>query len=120
MPDRGRCSVVRMKFELETLFIEEACRTSALATRVIAAAPDAAFRCATSRMAASPRGRADVADPFGAGKRRMVIMRRRRPFLMACPAGSAEVRLLRIPGADARVELPDGLQLLLSAGIRRR
>ena len=39
---------------------------------------------------------------------------------MAVSGGFLEVRLLRIPGAHARVELPDGLQLLLPAGIRRR
>jgi DNA repair photolyase len=31
-----------------------------------------------------------AADPFAAGKRRMVVMRRHSPFLMACPAGSAQ------------------------------
>ena len=30
------------------------------------------------------------ADPFAAGKRRLILMRRRSPFLMACPAGSGE------------------------------
>jgi spore photoproduct lyase len=29
-------------------------------------------------------------DPFGAGKRRLVVTKRQTPFLMACPAGSAK------------------------------
>ena len=79
-----------MKFELETLFIEEACRTSALATRLLAGLPaDVAIRfVADGRAAARPS--AESADPFGAGKRRMVLMRRRGNFLMGCPAGSTE------------------------------
>ena len=33
---------------------------------------------------------AHATDPFAAGKRRMVVMRRRTPFLMGCPAGSSD------------------------------
>lgn len=41
---------------------------------------------------ARPAAMADrgQADPFAAGKRRLILMRRRSPFLMACPAGSGE------------------------------
>jgi DNA repair photolyase len=79
-----------MKFELDAIDIEEGVRTSALARRVISAAPPevAVSYVADGREAARPL--AGVADSFAAGKRRMVIMRRRAPFLMACPAGSSE------------------------------
>jgi len=79
-----------MKFELETLFIEEACRTSRLATRVLAGLPAQVpvHYVADGRTAALRSG--ESADPFGAGKRRMVLMRRRGNFLMGCPAGSTE------------------------------
>ena len=43
---------------------------------------------ADGRIAARPAIRS--ADPFASGKRRMVVMKRRAPFLMACPAGSAK------------------------------
>jgi len=36
------------------------------------------------------RPQAGVRDPFGAGKRRLVIARRKTPFLMPCPAGSSK------------------------------
>jgi spore photoproduct lyase len=79
-----------MKFDLDDIYIEDACRESALARRVIARAPSlvpVSF-VADGRLAARPL--ASVGDSFAAGKRRMVIMRRRSPFLMACPAGSAK------------------------------
>ncbi|HEX3408910.1 MAG TPA: hypothetical protein VHS07_01450 [Candidatus Binataceae bacterium] len=80
-----------MKFELDAIYIEEGVRTSALASRVVAAAAPpgiAVSYVGDGREAARPL--AGVADAFGAGKRRMVIMRRRAPFLMACPAGSSQ------------------------------
>src|SRR5262249_38520656 len=36
------------------------------------------------------------------------------------PGGLGEICLLRIPGADTCLKLPDGLQVLLSAGTRRQ
>lgn len=79
-----------MNFELETLFIEEACRASALATRVLARLPaQVEVRYVADGRAAALPSR-EAADPFGAGKRRMVLMRRRGSFLMGCPAGSTE------------------------------
>jgi len=77
-----------MKFELDAIYIEEGVRTSALARRVIGTVPPhvAVSYVADGREAARPI--VEVEDAFGAGKRRMVIMRRRAPFLMACPAGS--------------------------------
>ncbi len=79
-----------MKFELDAIHIEEGSRTSALARRVISALPPevGVSYVADGREAARPI--AGAAGSFGAGKRRMVIMRRRAPFLMACPAGSSE------------------------------
>ena len=79
-----------MKFDLDHIYIEDACRDSALAQRVLARAADVApvSFIDDGRVAARPR--ADVTDSFASGKRRMIIMRRRSPFLMACPAGSAK------------------------------
>ena len=79
-----------MKFELDTIVIEDACRDTALARRVVARAPSsiAIDYVADGRAATMPT--AGTADSFGAGKRRIVVMKRRSPFLMACPAGSAE------------------------------
>ncbi|HKV54602.1 MAG TPA: hypothetical protein VJN94_08140 [Candidatus Binataceae bacterium] len=79
-----------MKFKLDAVLIEEDCRTSTLAARVAGAIPSfVELRyVADGRHAARPLPGAD--DAFGAGKRRMVVMRRRGPFLMGCPAASAE------------------------------
>ena len=107
-----------MKFDLDAIYIEDACRDTALAKRVLARAASVApvSFVADGRAAALPP--VGGADSFAAGKRRMVIMRRRSPFLMACP-GCRQIRVLRIFSSHARVELPDGLQLLLPAGVRR-
>src|SRR6266481_4505926 len=79
-----------MNFEMDEIVIEERCRPSALATRVISRAPATVpvNFIADARDAIRPT--ASAADPFGAGKRRMAVMHRRAPFLMACPAGSSE------------------------------
>ena len=79
-----------MNFDLDAVYIEEQCRRSALATRVRERIPPAVplRYVADGREAALPRQ--TERDPFGAGKRRMVVMNRKAPFLMACPAGSAE------------------------------
>lgn len=79
-----------MNFELDMVMIEEGCRQSALAARILRRLPAdvPVGYVADGRTAA--RARTGAADPFGEGKRRMVVMRRRGPFLMACPAGSAE------------------------------
>ena len=79
-----------MKFDLDRIYIEDACRDRALARRVLAHTPSIApvSFVADGRLAA--RTVAEGADSFAAGKRRMVIMRRRSQFLMACPAGSAK------------------------------
>jgi len=78
-----------MKFELDTVTIEDCCRTSALAQRIMSGIP------ASVGVGYVPDGRIaarrlpDVRDPFGTSKRRMVVMRRRGPFLMGCPASSS-------------------------------
>ena len=79
-----------MKFELDAVYVEAAMSASALARRVIAALPGAVpvYTVADGRIAA--RADRGAADSFAAGKRRMVIMRRRTRFLMGCPAASNE------------------------------
>jgi len=79
-----------MKFDLDHIYIEEACRDTAVARRVTARASSVTpiSFVDDGRIAARPI--AGVTDSFAAGKRRLVIMRRRSPFLMACPAGSAK------------------------------
>jgi spore photoproduct lyase len=82
--------VARMKFELDALLIEEASRTSALAARVTAALPAQVTVHYVADGRESARPQLGPSDPFGAGKRRMILMRRRGAFLMGCPAGSNE------------------------------
>src|SRR3984893_10063549 len=79
-----------MNFELDEIVIEDGCRQSALAARVISRAPAGVpvNFVADARVVVRPL--AEAADPFDAGKRRMVVMRRRSSFLMGCPAGSSE------------------------------
>ena len=79
-----------MKFNLDSVFVEHGCAESALATRVLRALPSGVpvTHFADSREAARPESGA--LDPFGTGKRRLVIMRRKTPFLMPCPAGSSK------------------------------
>src|ERR1700738_2597227 len=79
-----------MNFELDEIVIEDGCRQSALAARVISGAPAGVpvNFVADARVVGRPL--AEAADPFCAGKRRMAVMRRRASFLMACPAGSSE------------------------------
>jgi spore photoproduct lyase len=79
-----------MNFELDALYIEEDARTSPLAQRVITRVlPEVEKHfVADGRIAA--RSLPGTADAFGAGKRRLVLMRRRGAFLMGCPAGSSK------------------------------
>ncbi len=78
-----------MNFDLDEIVIEEQCRPSPLAARVTAACAGVPVRF-TADARHDIRPDPNAADPFGAGKRRMVVMNRRTPFLMACPAGSSE------------------------------
>jgi DNA repair photolyase len=77
-----------MKFELDSVVIEESCRDSALAVRILGGIPSSVpvRYVADGRIAA--RRSARVSDPFGAGKRQMVVLPRHGPFLMGCPASS--------------------------------
>ncbi|MGA9723832.1 MAG: spore photoproduct lyase family protein [Candidatus Binatus sp.] len=79
-----------MKFDLDAVFVEHECTGSALATRILRAIPGEVpvTRVADTREAARPE--AAARDPFRAGKRRLVIARRKTPFLMPCPAGSSK------------------------------
>jgi spore photoproduct lyase len=79
-----------MKFDFDAIYIEDACRETALARRVITRVESVAPVSFVVDGHAAALPFAGVADSFAAGKRRMVIMRRRSPFLMACPAGSAK------------------------------
>jgi spore photoproduct lyase len=78
-----------MKFAIDALIVEAASRESALAERMVralgATVPVSHVDDARDATRPSPGD-----DPFGAGKRRVVVMKRRAPFLMACPAGSAK------------------------------
>jgi len=76
-----------MKFDLDAVFIEHGCADSALAARIVRAIPaDVPVReVSDAREVAMP-----ARDQFGAGKRMMIVARRKTPFLMACPAGSAK------------------------------
>jgi spore photoproduct lyase len=84
----GNWNSAKMKFQLDTLVIEESCRASALAERVVTSIPPSVEvkYVVDGRLATRPQ--ADVADPFGAGKRRMVVLPRRSSFLVGCPANS--------------------------------
>jgi len=82
-------SVAPMKFELDSIIIEEGCRTTAVANRVIAGADGIPVQFVDDARAAA-RLDPSAADSFAAGKRRMILMNRRSPFLMGCPAGSNE------------------------------
>ena len=79
-----------MKFQIDTVVIEESCRVSTLARRILDGIPASVeVRYVTDgRIAARPL--ADVPDPFGVGKRRMVVLRRRGSFLVGCPANSTQ------------------------------
>ncbi|HSU91961.1 MAG TPA: radical SAM protein [Sporolactobacillaceae bacterium] len=76
-----------MKFDLDAVFIEHRCADTALAASVIRAIPAdvPVNHVADAREVAMP-----ARDQFGAGKRMMIISRRKTPFLMACPAGSSK------------------------------
>ena len=83
-------SVVLIKFDLDTVLVEERCRTSPLAERVIAAIGDHVPVQFIDDARTFIRPDHTARDPFAASKRRMVLMRRSAPFLMGCPAGSNE------------------------------
>src|SRR5260221_12998415 len=79
-----------MNFDLDAVFVEDGCAGSALATRILGALPHEVpvTHVADAREVTRPATGAH--DPFGSGKRRLVIARRETPFLMPCPAGSSK------------------------------
>ena len=81
-----------MKFDLDSVFVEHGCADSALATRVLHALPRdvPVTHVGDNDAREATRPASGVRDPFGAGKRRLVIARRKTPFLMPCPAGSSK------------------------------
>ncbi len=80
-----------MRFELDAVLIEERCRASALAARVTAAVgPAVEVRYVADGREHARALKTAQGDQFGRGKRRLVIMERRAPFLLGCPAGSSE------------------------------
>src|SRR5271169_4492080 len=81
-----------MKFDLDSVFIEHGCADSALATRVLRALPRDVHvtHVGDNETREAARPASGVIDPFGAGKRRLLIARRKTPFLMPCPAGSSK------------------------------
>lgn len=79
-----------MKFDLDAVFVEDGCANSALATRVLRALPHGVPVTHVDDAREVSRPEPGAPDPFGAGKRRLVIARRKTPFLMPCPAGSSK------------------------------
>ncbi|HLH75796.1 MAG TPA: hypothetical protein VKV28_03215 [Candidatus Binataceae bacterium] len=79
-----------MNFELDRIVIEQEFRSGALARRVLAGLPAGVAVEYVDDGRAATRPDTQFADPFVAGKRRLVLMRRRSPFVMACPAGGGE------------------------------
>ena len=81
-----------MKFDLDAVFVEHGCAGSALATRIVRALPRdvPVTHVADNDTREATRPASGARDPFGAGKRRLVIARRKTPFLTPCPAGSSE------------------------------
>ena len=78
-----------MTFDVDALVVEEASRGSALANRLVrglGASVPVTYVSDAHEATRAMRG----ADPLGAGKRRLVVRKRRAPFLMGCPAGSAQ------------------------------
>ncbi len=79
-----------MKFDLDAVFVEHGCADSALAARILRSIPRDVPVTHIEDGREVSRAEPGARDPFGAGKRRMVIARRKTPFLMACPAGSSK------------------------------
>jgi len=81
-----------MKFDLDAVLVEHGCANSALTTRVLRSIPPhvPVTHVADNETREAARPESGAPDPFGAGKRRLVIARRKTPFLMPCPAGSSK------------------------------
>ncbi len=79
-----------MNFELDRVFIEEEFRGGTMARRVRERLPSHVSVVYVPDGRPAALADRSQPDPFAAGKRRLILMRRRSPFLMACPAGSGE------------------------------
>src|SRR3984957_12851750 len=79
-----------MKFELDAVYVERGCEDSALAARVLRAIPRDVPVTHVDDAREASRPASGARDPFGAGKRRLVVSHRKTPFLMPCPAGSSK------------------------------
>jgi spore photoproduct lyase len=78
-----------MNFDLDSITIERGCEHTPVATRVIHANANRAPISYVDDARELAKPVPGSVDPFGAGKRRMIVARRKTPFLMACPAGSS-------------------------------
>jgi spore photoproduct lyase len=79
-----------MNFELDRVVVEDEFRNAPITRRVLDGLDSQVpVEYVVDGRAAALADRTQP-DPFAAGKRRLILMRRRTPFLMACPAGSAE------------------------------
>ena len=77
------------RFELDAVFVEHGCGDSALAARILRALPRDVPVTHIADAREATRSVSGARDPFATGKRRLVIARRKTPFLMPCPAGSS-------------------------------
>ncbi len=80
----------KMRFELDEIVIERGSEESAVAARILRSIADHVPVRRVEDAREATKAITDAPDPFGAGKRTLVLTRRRSPFLMACPAGSAK------------------------------
>src|SRR5260370_25214945 len=78
-----------MNFDLDSLIIERGCIETPLARRIIHANENRLPVSYVEGVREMSKPDARDRDPFGAGKRRMIVAQRKTPFLMACPAGSS-------------------------------
>jgi spore photoproduct lyase len=78
-----------MKLELEAIVIEEACRESALAQRILARADGIPIEFVADARASIVADRS-APDAFAAAKRRMIVTSKRGGFVIACPAASSK------------------------------
>jgi spore photoproduct lyase len=78
-----------MRFELDELVIEDSCRDSLIAQRVLSRIDVGTKVRHAADVRPYVRPLPNVSDAFGAGKRRMVVTRRQGRFLMACPASGS-------------------------------
>jgi len=79
-----------MKFELDAILVEEACCESALARRIRARAGATIAISYVDDPRTFAFADRSASDAFGAGKRRLIVSRKRGGFVVACPAASSK------------------------------